>query len=395
VTPRLRVGVDATSWVNRRGYGRFARNAVGRLVALDESSTYVLYIDEQSARGTDLPPRADVRRVPLRRTPTRAAAADSNRSPSDLLRLTVATGRDQLDAFLFPSVYTYFPVLRTPLVVGVHDVIADDFPELTLPTRKARAYWRVKQALAVRQAATVFTVSEASRVAVARRFRIPPQNLAIVPEAPDPAFFPRDAAGSARELAGAGVRPGEPFFLFAGGISPHKNVETLLDAYATVRAVRGDGLPRLVLVGDLSNDSYLSAATSLEDRIERLGLQGHVHLPGFVPDETLACLYSAATAVVLPSLAEGFGLPAVEAAACGAPLIVSDLPAHRETLRDAPLYFRPTDGTALAHHLERVLDDPSLRRSLADRARRAVQGLSWDAAAERLRALIAQAVRRK
>ena len=154
-------------------------------------------------------------------------------------------------------------------------------------------------------------------------------------------------------------------------------------------------MPRLVLVGDLSNDSYLSAATSLEDRIERLRLQRHVHLPGFVPDETLACLYSAATAVVLPSLAEGFGLPAVEAAACGAPLIVSDLAAHRETLRDAPLYFRPTDGTALAHHLERVLDDPSLRRSLADRARRAVQGLSWDAAAERLRALIAQAVRRK
>jgi glycosyltransferase involved in cell wall biosynthesis len=394
VTRKLRVGVDATSWVNRRGYGRFARNAVGRLVALDDSASYVLYIDAESGATADLPARAEVRLVRLRQPATTAAAAGSNRSPSDLLRLTWAASRERLDAFLFPSVYTYFPVLRTRLVVGVHDVIADELPDLTLATRKARLLWRLKQTAAVRQATIVFTVSQASRHAVARRFRLGPEDVPVVAEAPDPVFSPRDPTRATQALAEAGLRPHEPFFAFAGGISPHKNVEMLLEAYAALRVTR-EHLPRLVLVGDLSGDSYLSAADSVRARIARLGLEDAVDLPGFVSDETLACLYSAATAVVLPSLAEGFGLPAVEAAACGAALVVSDLGAHRESLGDAALYFAATDARALTRMLEQVVDHPELQRALGDRARRAVQTLSWDATAESLRQLIGAAARRR
>jgi glycosyltransferase involved in cell wall biosynthesis len=153
-------------------------------------------------------------------------------------------------------------------------------------------------------------------------------------------------------------------------------------------------VPPLVAVGDLNGDPYLSAAPAVREQIARLRLEEHVLLPGFVSDETLACLYSAATAVVLPSLAEGFGLPAVEAASCGAPTVLSDLPAHRETLGDAALYFPPTDAEALAGSLTRILADDALRRSLEERGRRAVARLSWDQAAARLRELIAEAARR-
>ena len=388
----MRVGVDATSWVNRRGFGRFARNAVGRLVALDVETTYVLYIDEDSADGAELPPGAETRRVSLRRPPAEAAAADSSRSVGDLLRLTRAVRRDPLDVFLFPSVYTYFPVVRVPTLLGIHDTILDDLPELTVPSFRARTLSRLKQRFAVRRAARLFTVSEASREALSRRLGVPRERLGVVGEAPDPVFAPRSGDALVRGLAEAGLEPDDRFFLFWGGISPHKNAETLVDAYARFAGDRIDA-PLLVLVGDLETDSYLSAAASVRARIAQHGLGDRVRLPGYVSDEALACLCSAATAVVIPSFAEGFGLPAVEAAACGAPLLLSDLPAHRETLDGAALFFQPRDVSALATLLERVSADGYDRAELGRLAREAVTPLTWDAAAESLSALLRETAR--
>lgn len=388
----MRVGVDATSWVNRRGYGRFARNAVRRLVELDPETHYVLYIDNWSAGEAELPPGAEERRVALRRPPSSVAAAGSHRSVADLLRLTRAVWQDRLDRFLFPSTYTYFPVVGVPTILGLHDTTANDFPQFTLSDRRARALFRIKETLAIRQADRLFTVSLASRAALGRRLGVAPERIALVPEAPDPVFVPRGRAEIESNLGTLDVRPDEPFLLYAGGISPHKNVETLLDAYAMLRRARVEA-PRLIVAGDLDSDPYLSAASSVRTRIANLGLEPHVLLPGFLSDDALACLYSAATAVVLPSIAEGFGLPAVEAAACGAPVVLSDLAAHRETLGDAALYFPATDPAELASQLDRVLDGSELRSSLSRRGKEAVRRLSWDLAALKLRDLIHESPR--
>jgi glycosyltransferase involved in cell wall biosynthesis len=380
----MRVGIDAMGWTNRRGYGRFARNAIGRLVELDHETTYALYVDEQTAATAALPEAAEVRVVRLRQIPVNAASAQSSRPLSDLLRLTATVRKEQLDAFVFPSLQTYFPVVRVPTVVGLHDVIADELPQLTFDSRRARTFWNAKQAVAVRRAARLFTVSETSRRAVASRLGLAPEQLALVPEAPDPVFTKRSPAEIAEARASTGLFADEPYFLFAGGISPHKDVETLVDAFARVH--RG----KLVIVGDLESETYVSAASSVRDRIASNGLGEHVLLPGYVDDDTLAALYSGASAVVIPSLAEGFGLPAVEAAACGAPVVLSDLPAHRETLNGAALYFTAGDTDALARRLHEVLSEP---HELGERARRAVTGRTWDAAADRLRALIEDTVR--
>jgi glycosyltransferase involved in cell wall biosynthesis len=278
-------------------------------------------------------------------------------------------------------------VLGVPTLVGVHDTILEDLPHLTTPTLRARLASRLKERVAMRRAALLFTVSEASRRSLAGRLGVAPEKLAVVPEAPDAVFGPRTGEALLHGLAEAGLDPGSRFFLFWGGISPHKNVETLVDAYAGLCA-ESDDPPLLVLVGEMSDDPYLSSAASVRERIARHGLEERVRTPGFVSDEALACLCSAATAVVLPSLAEGFGLPAVEAAACGAPLVLSDLPAHRETLDGAALFFDPIDTSALVEHLRRVSADPELRSSLSERARAAVAPLTWDAAAERLRTLL-------
>lgn len=387
-----KIGVDATSWVNRRGFGRFARNAVSRLVELDGDTGWFLYIDDRTAREVDLPVGAHTRAVALARRPSEAASAGSNRSGRDLLRLANAVRRDRLDAFLFPSVYTWFPVVGVPTVVGLHDTTATDLPALTFPTRRERFLWDAKHRLAVRRAAGLFTVSAAAQSALSRQLGIPAESLPVVPEAPDPVFFPRGDPERAVALASLGLEADERPFVYCGGISPHKNIETLLVAYDDFRRRRDDA-PRLVVVGALGDETYVSAASTVRAEVARLGLEADVVLPGFVPDGTLACVYSAATALVVPSLAEGFGLPAVEAAACGAPVILSDLPSHRETLGEAALYFPPTDVGTLSGALSRMWEDTELRTAHAVAARDAVAHRSWDEAARRLRGLLDVVVR--
>lgn len=379
----MRIGVDATGWANRRGFGRFTRNAVGRLIELDPETNYELFTDVP----IDAPPTATATHVSLRRETNDAAAAGSRRSIGDLRRLSRAVRTSDVAAILFPSVYSYFSVGRVPFVVGIHDAIVHELPELTLPERRARLFWRLKERHALRHATRIFTVSQAARAALVERLSLDPANIAVVPEAPAAVFGPRSRGEIDTALVPLGISAGEPFVLCAaGGVSPHKNIPTLLTAYATLATA-----PRLVIAGALEDDAFLSASTEVRHKLEELGLADRVFLPGFVPDETLAALYAGATVVVNPSLAEGFGLPAVEAAACGAALLLSDLPAHRETLGDAARFFAPHDAPALATQLQTLLTDEPARHEVAENCAHAVAPLTWDTAALRLRDLVHEA----
>ena len=314
----MRIGVDGTGWANRRGHGRFTRNVVGRLVDSDVDVTYVVYVDKPSAHLVDLPQSAELRAVPVSRATSKAAASDSRRRVVDLVRLAWAVSRDKPDVVLFPSLYTYFPVFGLPTVVGVHDTIAEDFPNLTLPTRRARLYWSAKRRLALGRAARLFTVSEAARADLVERFGLSADRIAVVPEAPDAVFGPRGADDVERALAPLGLQVGS-FFVFAGGISPHKNLEAPAAGHGA--APRPRRAPQLAIVGDPATDGFVASHASLSAlRESRLGLGDAVTFTRYVSGEHLRRLVHAASVAVLPSLAEGFGLPAVEAAACGAPV---------------------------------------------------------------------------
>lgn len=366
------VGVDATVLRNRRGYGRFARNVLPALVAADPGTSYVLYVDRASASLVDVP-GARLRVVDLALPPAVAAAEASNRSARDLLRFARAVHRDAPDAMLFTSLQTYVPVRAVPLVVGIHDVIARERPGLVFPGRRQRVLWNLKERDAVRRARQLFTVSEAARRSIASALRLDPAGLAVVPEAPDPLFTPVDDGDPVLP-----VPPADPGFILcaAGGISPHKNVETLLEAFALLEPA---GL-RLVVVGALGDETYTSSAPAVRARADALGVADRVVFPGFVSDEVLGALYRRALVVVNPSLAEGFGLTAVEAAACGAPVVLGDLPAHRETLDGAAVFFDPRDAPALAARLRELIADPALRAAVARRCLAAVAGRTWGAA---------------
>ena len=192
----MRIGVDATCWANGRGYGRFARELLRAMVVEGASHEFVCFVDERAARCFDLT-GAGVRMivVPQSASPTTAASANGNRSVGDMWRMTRAVAREPLDVFFSPSVYTYFPLPPSlAAVITFHDAIADRFPKLTLPSSRARLFWRVKVQMALAQSRIVLTVSDYAANEVSRTLGVRRDRIRVAVEAA--------ASMSARESLG-------------------------------------------------------------------------------------------------------------------------------------------------------------------------------------------------
>jgi len=386
----MRIGIDASCWLNRRGFGRYTRELVRALLEIDEKNEYVLFLDAATGRdAANLPAEHRAARVVIQTdaAAAHAAAADGRRSLRDLWRMrrAVASWGRKLDVFYFPADYTYFPV-RTParVVVTKHDMTDRRVPNLLFPTWQSRLFWEAKIRLAIHRSDLVFTVSETSRRDIVAAFRLRPEDVRVVPDAVDPSFVVvPDGPQRTAVLARYGLRPDERFLLYVGGISPHKNLDTLVVAYERLRQRHelGDSVVSLVLVGDYVADVFHSSYPSIRRIIDAAGLQSSVRFTGFVPDVELPSLYSAAETLILPSFYEGFGLPVLEAMACGTPVIASDAGALPEVVGDAGLLFDPRSAEALTHALSRVLGDVSLRSELAARGRARAAQFTWAASA--------------
>ncbi|HXI19845.1 MAG TPA: glycosyltransferase family 1 protein, partial [Gemmatimonadales bacterium] len=321
----MRIGVDATCWANGRGYGRFTRHLLPAMADLAPEDEFVCFLDAASAAGFDLAgPNVRPVLVSQGRAPSQAAAADGYRSPRDMLRLTRAVWRERPDVFFSPSVYSYFPLPPGQrAVVTVHDAIAERFPKLTLPSSRARLFWRLKVGLALRQARLVLTVSDFAAGEIAEVLRVAPTRIRVAGEAPAAAFRPSgDPDAIARVAARVGLPPDARWFVYVGGFNPHKYVDAIVRAHATV--ARNDARPvHLLLVGTIDKDVFHGDQVGIRRAITDAGTGDLVHWTGFLPDEDLRQLHSGAVALVMASACEGFGLPAVEAAACGAPVVAT------------------------------------------------------------------------
>ncbi len=379
----MRIGVDATCWANQRGYGRFTRELVTAMVRDAPTDEFICFLD---ARARDVF-RLDASNVtpvvvPQRQSPTQAAAAGSARSLGDMLRLSRAVWGARPDVFFSPNVYTYFPLPPgLPAVVGIHDAIAERFPGLTLPSRRARLFWSAKVALAIRQARLVLTVSEYAVDEIVEMHRVPRSRLRVALEAPAAAYRPSsDPADVAAAAARAGVPPGARWLAYVGGFNPHKHVDVLVRAHAAAAAQLEDP-PLLLLVGAVDGDVFYGAQSEIREAIRHAGTEELIRWTGFVPDEELRHLLSGAVALVLPSASEGFGLPAVEAAACGAPVVATTASPLPQLLEGGGLFVAPGDLAALTGALLRLLTDETTRASLGAQARRRAAALTWTAGA--------------
>lgn len=375
----MKIGVDATCWANGRGYGRYTRHLLPAMVELGKDHEFVCFLDQKAAETFDLTGR-NVRRVIVSQSqsPTEAAAADGNRSPADMLRLTRAVWREGLDVFFSPSVYTYFPLppfLRA--VVTVHDAIAERFPELTLPSRRARMLWKMKVGLAIKQARLVLTVSDFASRDLSQFLGIPPRRIRVAVEAPAPAFRPEHDPVRLREITTRlGVPEGAEWFIYVGGFNPHKHVDAIVRAHG--KLVQGrQAPPYLLLVGTVDSDVFHGSQGQIRRAIGEAGTESLVKWTGFVADDDLRYLHARALALVLPSSCEGFGLPAVEAAACGAPVIATTESPLPQLLEGGGIFIPPGDEAALVRAMETMLTDEEARRRMGRTALERANALAW------------------
>ena len=388
------IGVDATCWANGRGYGRFARELMRAMTRRAPDDQFVCFGDRRSFDAfPDPAPNVRLVEVEVDESPTVAAAADSNRSVRDLLRLTRAVSREKLDAFFSPSVYTYFPLPpRLPAVVTIHDTIPERFPALTLPTARARLFWSLKVRLALLQSRIVLTVSEYSARSIAGILRVPRDRIRVCVEAPAEAYRPC----TADEIRAAARRIDLPndaeWFVYVGGFNPHKRVDLILRAHAAIAATRRPP-PHILLVGSRSGDVFHKEAEQLDAIVRDAGTGHLVHWTGFVPDEELRPLLAGATASLLPSEAEGFGLPAVEAAACGTPVIATTESPLPELLAGGGLFVQPGDLEGLQAAMGQLLENPSMRARMGHAAREKASSLSWDQGAQQALSAIRDSAR--
>lgn len=388
----MRVGIDMSCWANHRGYGRYTRNLLRALAASDGAHELVGIGDHETLARAELPAR--LRRHPVRQSEPaiRAAAASGRRRLADVGRMSLATLRARPDVVFFPSLYTYFPVLgRARTVVVIHDAIPERWPELVFPNRAGRLAWGLKARLACLQADRVVTVSHASARAIRDHLPVRSDRIRVIYEAADPTFSPPapgTAASRAETLRRFGIGPDVPVVLYVGGFSPHKDVDVLVEALASVvsdQAAAGrTAAPHLMLVGETTGEVFHSGYAPLSERVRRLGLQRRVTFTGYLPDAELARLYQAATCFVFPSRDEGFGLPVVEAMACGAPVVATTSGALPEVVGEAGLLVEPRRPDQVAAALGRLLSDEALRAGLRERGFRRASEFSWQRAATEL-----------
>lgn len=262
----------------------------------------------------------------------------------------------------------------TPVVLTVHDLLPFRHPEY-VPGRYASVL-RGMIRRAARRARRVLTVSRSSRDDVVRLLSVPSDRVEVVP-----------LAGTVVDDARSGVpltlrRPDQ--LLSVGNRMPHKNADRLLEAIAAISA---DRRPRLVITGSGADDPLFPI-------VDRLGLGDHVDLRGWIDDAELDLLYRESTALVFPTLFEGFGLPILEAMSRGCPVICSDLPVTREVAADAARYVDPADVASITRAIESVLGDAALRERMSAAGRSRAAGFSWERTARETRTALVGATRR-
>ena len=291
--------------------------------------------------------------------------------------------RDRLDLF-HATHYVIPPLYRARAVVTIHDIIHILYPQF-LPSRAALLYARVMIRRALRRADRIITVSYNSKRDLVDYFGIAPARIDVIYNGVAGRFHPGVSHAERDRVAGKYGLP-RPYLLFLGGEKPHKNVRNVLRGFAEARRERA--LPHaLVLAGPMPKNS-----SRVEALIAALDLGSRVLRPGVVPEEDLPGLFSGADAFLSPTLYEGFGLPVVEAMACGVPVLTSSTSALQEIAGGYAYLVDPMDVDAIARGIADLATDPARRAEFAELGKRRARDFSWDRAAEATLKVYAEAL---
>ena len=361
----MRIAIDARK-LNDFGIGTYIRNLLRGLAKIDRETDYVLLCrKEDSAVAAALGPNF------------RAVVEDAGLySMTEQLSLPLAVRRAKADLFHAPH-YVLPALTPGPSVVTIHDCIHLMFPQY-LRHRLGYVYARAAMWTAAHKSERIFTVSEQSKRDILKFFKVPPEKIVVTPNAIDDRLNVEPSAERVKQIRER-YQLSHEYILYVGNIKPHKNLERLIEAFDYVRS-QGRSELELLIIGD-----EISKLQPLRRAVHKYGLHRSVRFHGFVPHETLAVLYRLASVFVFPSLYEGFGLPPLEAMACGTPVVTSNVSSLPEVVGDAAITVDPYSAPAIAEGILKVLHSSHLRAELRQRGFARVREYSWERSVTRVR----------
>ena len=354
------------------GVGTYIRNVVRTLGRVDHENSYFLIGPPGKVQEIGhLPPNFHT--VPL---------VAPERSVKGFLEFRAALKNTNCDLAHIPNLFSVPRLLPCPYVMTVHDML-DHMSRARQQTGFWSA-WHVHMTRRVlRGAARIFAVSNFTRTEVEKLCGIPPGRIEVVYNAIDERFLRGHASSADRELIAQRYQVTYPFLLYAGRISPHKNVVRMIEAFSALKTEleRDQLYPdlKLIIIGD-----DLSGNPDLRRTVVRSGVQNDVRFLGFIPIEVLRIFYDVAKIFVFPSLYEGFGLPPLEAMAHGTPVITSNVSSLPEVVGNAAVLVNPENVFEIMRALHRVLTDQGLRERMKERGYKQAMRFSWEISVKRI-----------
>ncbi|MFZ0949498.1 MAG: glycosyltransferase family 1 protein [Candidatus Sulfotelmatobacter sp.] len=369
--PSVKIAIDIRR-MTEFGVGTYIRNVVRTLGRLDHETTYVLIGSPSKVKEIGpLPPNFHT-----------VALAEPERSLMGYREFRGVVRRHDCDLVHIPNLFSIPRGLSCPYVMTVHDIL-----EHLSRTREQTGIWRslhfqlTKRVLS--GAARIFAVSNFTKLEIEKLFNIPPGRIEVVYNAIDERLLQGHARPGDRQMIVERYQVTYPFLLYAGRISPHKNVVRMIEAFSALKTeLEKDHLfpdLKLIIIGD-----DVSGNPDLRRTVIRSGVQNDVRFLGFVPIEVLRTFYDTAKIFVFPSLYEGFGLPPLEAMAHGTPVVTSNVSSLPEVVGNAAVLVHPENVFEIMRALHRVLLDQPLREKMKERSYRQAAKFSWEKSVRRI-----------
>lgn len=366
----MKIAIDVRA--GEFGVGTYVRNVVRNLGRLDRENKYFLIGPPAKVQEIGALP-ANFHTVPLT-TP--------ERSLPGYREFRIAVKRLGCDLVHVPNLFSIPRVLPCPYVMTVHDML-----DHMARSREKNGVWRSLHFQLTRNvlsgAARIFAVSNFTKTEIEKWFQIPSRRIEVIYNAIDERFLTGHATAADREMIAKRYQVTYPFLLYAGRISPHKNVVRMIEAFSALKTEleRSQAFPdlKLIIIGD-----DLSGNPDLRRTVIRSGVQNDVRFLGFIPIDVLRIFYDEAKVFVFPSLYEGFGLPPLEAMAHGTPVVTSNGSSLPEVVGRAAVLVNPENVFEIMRALHRALTDDCLRERLKERGYQQVAKFSWEASVRRI-----------
>jgi len=368
--PSVKIAIDIRR-MSEFGVGTYIRNVVRTLGRLDHENAYFLTGPPAKVKEIGaLPP--NFKNVPL--------LADE-RSVQGYREFRSALKRLSCDLVHIPNLFSVPRVLSSPYVMTVHDMLEHMSRPPGSGLWESLNFQLTKRTL--RGAARIFAVSNFTRNEIEKLFDVPSSRIEVLYNAIDERFLHGHASAADREMIAQRYQVTYPFLLYAGRISPHKNVVRMIEAFSALKTEldKDQAYPdlKLIIIGD-----DLSGNPDLRRTVIRSGVQNDVRFLGFIPIEVLRIFYDEAKIFVFPSLYEGFGLPPLEAMVHGTPVVTSNVSSLPEVVGNAAVLVNPENVFEIMRALHRVLMDKPLRDRMKERGYRQAARFSWEISVRRL-----------